>query len=492
MWLDDERVTRFMQDGAAKLRLAVIGDVMLDRYYFGEVKRISPEAPVPVNRVKRAKNRLGGAANVAHNLARLGCQVALAGVTGPDSDRDELIRLLEEVGADASGLVVSAHRPTTTKLRILGAGQQMVRLDFEEPGILSEQEESDLRSWFTGALARGLDGVILSDYAKGVCTPAFCQWVIEACHAHEVPILVDPKGMQWEKYQGADLITPNVKEMGEAVGIDLVNEDATIADAAEEARALYQLGTVVVTRSEKGLSIIGPDTVAHVPTYAREVFDVSGAGDTVAAVLLAGVAGGLPVEASAHLANLAAGVVVARTGTYAISHEELSLALERRDGHCPHKVMTRNELVQKVKQWRNVGETVVFTNGCFDLLHTGHVTYLEKAAALGDHLILGLNTDASVQRLKGETRPLVAEMDRARVLAALGCIDAVTLFDEDTPAELISQLRPDILVKGGDYTPEQVAGRESAGRVEIIPFEAGYSTTGIVQKIAQLVREGKL
>lgn len=492
MWLDDERVTRLMRGGTENLRLAVIGDVMLDRYYFGEVKRISPEAPVPVNRVKRAKNRLGGAANVAHNLARLGCQVALAGVTGPDNDRDELVQLLEEVGADSSGLVISSHRPTTTKLRILGAGQQMVRLDFEEPGILSGQEENDLRRWFAGALTAGLDGVIISDYAKGVCTPAFCQWVIGECHAHNVPILVDPKGMQWEKYQGADLITPNVKEMGEAVGIDLANESEAVVAAAQEARSLYTLGTVVVTRSEKGLSIIGQDAVTHVPTYAREVFDVSGAGDTVAAVLLAGVAGGLPVEAAAHLANLAAGVVVARTGTYAISHEELSLALERRDGHRPHKVMSRSELVQKVKQWRSAGEKIVFTNGCFDLLHTGHVTYLEKAAALGDHLVLGLNTDASVQRLKGETRPLVAEMDRARVLAALGCIDAVTLFDEDTPAALIAEIHPDILVKGGDYTPEQVAGRESAGRVEIIAFEEGYSTTGIVQKIAQLVREGKL
>lgn len=492
MWLDDERVARFMRDGAAKLRLAVIGDVMLDRYYFGEVRRISPEAPVPVNRVKRAKNRLGGAANVAHNLARLGCQVFLSGVTGPDNDRDELIRLLEEVGADSSGLVISAHRPTTTKLRIIGAGQQMVRLDFEEAGMLTNQEETDLRNWFTNALNNGLDGVILSDYAKGVCTPAFCQWVIAQCHARRVPVLVDPKGMQWDKYVGADLITPNVKEMGEATGVDLINEDQAVVDAAEEARGLYQLGTIVVTRSEKGLSIIGPKSILHVPTYAREVFDVSGAGDTVAAVLLAGVSGGLPVEAAAHLANLAAGVVVAHTGTYAISYEELALALERREGHRPHKVLSRGELLQRVKQWRSAGERIVFTNGCFDLLHTGHVTYLEKAAALGDRLIIGLNTDASVQRLKGETRPLVAEMDRARVMAALGCVDAVTLFDEDTPAELVSQIRPDILVKGGDYKPEQVAGRESAGRVEIISFEEGYSTTSIIEKIVQLVREGKL
>lgn len=492
MWLDDERVLELMQAGTAKLRLAVIGDVMLDRYYFGEVRRISPEAPVPVNRVKRAKNRLGGAANVAHNLARLGCQVFLGGITGPDNDRDELINLLEEVGADASGLVVSSQRPTTTKLRIVGAGQQMVRLDFEEPGMLSTEEEAGLRDWFASLLKTGLDGVILSDYAKGVCTPAFCQWVIAECHAANVPILVDPKGMQWDKYEGADLITPNVKEMGEAVGVDLLNGDEPVVEAAAEARRLYKIATVVVTRSEKGLSIVGDGTVVHVPTYAREVFDVSGAGDTVAAVLLAGVAGGLPVEAAAHLANLAAGVVVARTGTYAISHEELMLALERREGHRSHKVLSRSELLHKVKQWRTAGDRLVFTNGCFDLLHTGHVTYLEKAAALGDRLILGLNTDASVRRLKGETRPIVAEMDRARVMAALACIDAVTLFDEDTPAELISQVRPDVLVKGGDYAPEQVVGRENAGRVEIIAFEEGYSTTGIVEKIAKLVKEGKL
>ena len=492
MWLNDGQVKEFLNSTVTRLRIAVIGDVMLDRYYFGEVRRISPEAPVPVNQVKRVKSRLGGAANVAHNLARLGCQVLLGGVTGRDSDRDELVRLLDEVRADSSGLIISETRPTTTKMRILGSGQQMLRLDFEEQDILSLEEEESLRHWYSNALATNIDGLILSDYAKGVCSSNLCEWVIAESHAHQVPVLVDPKGMKWDKYGGTDLITPNVKEMGEVSSLDLTNEDEGIVATAQEARRLHNFGNVVVTRSEKGLSIVGAGNALHVPTYAREVFDVSGAGDTVAAVLLAGVAGGLPLEIAAKLANLAAGVVVARTGTYAISQEELLHAIERHEDRRPQKFLSIGELLLKIKQWRLDGEKIVFTNGCFDLLHSGHVTYLEKAAALGDRLILGLNTDASVKRIKGKIRPIVSETDRARVMAALACVDAVTLFDEDTPAELIRHVQPDILVKGGDYELEQVVGRENSGQVVIIPFELGKSTTGIIKKIEALVREEKL
>ncbi|VBB09300.1 carbohydrate kinase pfkb [Lucifera butyrica] len=488
-----EQVHSFLSTGAKNVAIAVIGDVMLDKYYYGEVKRISPEAPVPVTRVTGERQTLGGAANVAANLARLGCRVWMGGISGDDTNRQAVCELLASAGIDYSGLIIT-DRHTIAKLRIVGAHQQMLRLDFEEPGPLKVEEQTKLQAWFENLLRQKINGVILSDYAKGVCTPDFCQYVISRCQQAGIPVLVDPKGADWLKYRGAGFITPNVKELGEAFNRSLKNEDAVIRQYAHEARAAFDIPNLVVTRSERGLSVVNGGMEVHIPTQAREVYDVSGAGDTVAAVFLAAFAAGVGMGDAALLANLAAGVVVSKVGTYAITAEELKQAVQSQYAATvtEGKILAWPELEQSIDQWRAAGDTLVFTNGCFDLLHMGHVTYLQKARKLGDKLILGLNTDASVAGLKGPSRPIVAEMDRAQVMAALECVDAVILFDEETPLELIRRVKPDILVKGGDYKPEEVVGREFAGKVEIIDFEPGRSTTGLIQRILATYKEATI
>lgn len=490
----DLAVTNFLADKIQNLKIAVIGDVMLDRYFYGEVKRISPEAPVPVTKINRISSVLGGAANVAANLAHLECRVFMGGVTGDDENRQLLEKMMNEAGIDYSGLVKSQHRKTITKLRVLGGQQQMLRLDFEETGDLVPDEIISLRAWLENLLDNGLDGIIVSDYAKGVCSDDFCQWVIAQGKAYGVPVLIDPKGVDWTKYRGCDFITPNLKEMCEAAGCQRENEDEAVVAMAMAAKDKFQIKNVVVTRSERGMTLVNNEEIIHSPAAAIEVFDVSGAGDTVAATLLVAAAGKLELSDAVYMANRAAGIVVAKVGTYPVHREELlkDLMTEERKQGKGYRTQSWEEIAALARNWKACGEKVVFTNGCFDILHVGHVTYLEKARNLGKHLIVGLNTDASVRRLKGETRPLVHELDRARVLAALACVDAVVLFNQDTPTELIEQIRPDILVKGGDYTPEQVAGREYAGEVRIIDFEDGYSTTGVVEKIANMVKEGKL
>ncbi|MDD4085585.1 MAG: PfkB family carbohydrate kinase, partial [Acidaminococcaceae bacterium] len=295
----------FLTKKIQNLKIAVIGDVMLDRYFYGEVKRISPEAPVPVNHVKRIESVLGGAANVAANLAYLGCQVYVGGVTGSDANRDLLEKLLGSAGINYDGLIKSQKRSTSTKMRIIGATQQMLRLDFEEAGDLTAPEATSLSEWLSGLFDQGLDGVVISDYAKGVCSDAFCQKVIKTAHAYQVPVLIDPKGADWAKYRGADFITPNLKEMCEAAGKIVANEDKDVLALAREARAIYRIKHVVVTRSEKGMTLAGQDDFClHSPATAQEVFDVSGAGDTVAATLLSAVAGGLSLESAVFLANM--------------------------------------------------------------------------------------------------------------------------------------------------------------------------------------------
>lgn len=490
----DFAVTTFLAEKIQNLKIAVIGDVMLDRYFHGEVKRISPEAPVPVTKINSIKSVLGGAANVAANLAHLECKVYMGGVTGDDENRRLLEKLMDEAGIDYQGLVKSTRRKTITKLRVLGGNQQMLRLDFEETGDLYPEEIAVLSQWLERLLDEGLDGIIVSDYAKGVCSDSFCQWVIRQGKAYHIPVLIDPKGADWSKYSGCDFITPNLKEMCEAAGCQRDNDDEAVVEMARAARDRFQIKNVVVTRSEKGMTLVSDTQTLHSPASAIEVFDVSGAGDTVAAALLAAAAGKLPLADAVYLANRAAGIVVAKVGTYPVHRDELlkDLLTEDRKQGRGYRTLSWQEISSLAATWKACGEKIVFTNGCFDIIHVGHVSYLEKAARLGKHLIVGLNTDASVRRLKGETRPLVHELDRARVLSALACVDAVVLFDQDTPTELIEKIRPDILVKGGDYKPEEVAGREYAGEVQIIDFEEGYSTTGVVEKIARLVKEGKL
>ena len=492
--MNSQSVIELLTEKITHLRIAVIGDVMLDRYAYGEVRRISPEAPVPVTRVKRLTSVLGGAGNVAANLAWLGGQVYVAGMTGEDDHRRVLEKKLRELGVDYSGLIASPKRSTITKMRIIGARQQMLRLDFEEPGDLLPDEEQALLQWLRKHLDEGLDGIVLSDYAKGTCSDRFCQMVITQARAAHVPVLVDPKGSDWAKYRGCDLITPNVKEMCEAAGKVVPNVTPALVELAQQARETFDIRYVVVTRSEKGVTLVGKDDVITKAATAQEVFDVSGAGDTVASVLLAAISGKLSLADALELSNKAAGIVVSKVGTYPVHKEELlrEILADSQPESFDYRPMTWDEMARLTRTWQQAGETVVFTNGCFDILHAGHVQYLQQAAQLGNHLIIGVNTDDSVRRLKGQTRPFNHETDRARLLASLRDVDAVALFGEDTPTELIKKIRPDILVKGGDYKKEEVAGREYARTVEILPFKEGYSTTGLVEKIVTLVKEGKL
>ena len=492
--MNSQSVIELLTEKITHLRIAVIGDVMLDRYAYGEVRRISPEAPVPVTRVKRLTSVLGGAGNVAANLAGLGVQVYVAGMTGEDDHRRVLEKKLRELGVDYSGLIASPKRSTITKMRIIGARQQMLRLDFEEPGDLLPDEEQALLQWLRKHLDEGLDGIVLSYYAKGTCSDRFCQMVITQARAAHVPVLVDPKGSDWAKYRGCDLITPNVKEMCEAAGKIVPNVTPALVELAQQARETFDIRYVVVTRSEKGVTLVGKDDVITKAATAQEVFDVSGAGDTVASVLLAAISGKLSLADALELSNKAAGIVVSKVGTYPVHKEELlrEILADSQPESFDYRPMTWDEMARLTRTWQQAGETVVFTNGCFDILHAGHVQYLQQAAQLGNHLIIGVNTDDSVRRLKGQTRPFNHETDRARLLASLRDVDAVALFGEDTPTELIKKIRPDILVKGGDYKKEEVAGREYARTVEILPFKEGYSTTGLVEKIVTLVKEGKL
>ena len=321
-FLDWNRVLSFIRRRTEDYRVLVVGDIMLDRYFFGDVRRISPEAPVPIVQIKETKDTLGGAGNVCHNLARLGCKVHVAGITGNDYMRTIMVELLEKQGISDEGLMVAADRPTISKTRVIGGHQQILRLDFEETHHLGRTLERKLQS-FISDMVNNADSIIISDYAKGVCTPAICQTVIKASRVRQIPVVIDPKGTDWRKYKGAYLITPNLKELGEAVHGQLANDSLIVERAAQKLRNRYQLENMVVTRSDKGLSLINETDSVHVPTTAQEVFDVSGAGDTVAAVLGAALADGIHLADAAHLANLAAGVVVGKLGTYAISQEEL-------------------------------------------------------------------------------------------------------------------------------------------------------------------------
>lgn len=493
--MTENYIDTFLNTTLPKLRIAVIGDMMVDRYFFGKVERISPEAPVPVNRVERVTSVLGGAANVAANLANLDCSVFVAGLVGNDENAALLRSLLKDSHIDDSGLIVRENHATTTKLRVLGSRQQMVRLDFEEIAALRQEEEDALGAWITDRIEKGLDGIILSDYKKGVLTDRAAALVIAAARKAHIPILVDPKGSDWTKYNGADFVTPNMKELADCLGQPVPNEGEAVVRAAKALHEQYNFSNLMVTRSEKGITVISRDgKVWNNPATAQEVFDVSGAGDTVAAAFLTAIAGKLSIRTSLQIANAAAGIVVTKVGTYPVHRSELlKLWQEWQPNHwAPYKALTWEDTAEKIRKWQAKGETVVFTNGCFDILHRGHVLYLQQAAMLGQHLVVGLNSDDSVRRLKGETRPLVHDEDRAILLSALGCVDEVVVFTEDTPAELLRVLRPDILVKGGDYKPEEVIGREYVKRVEIISFEDGYSTTGLVQKIAELAKKGKI
>ncbi|HEX4156041.1 MAG TPA: bifunctional D-glycero-beta-D-manno-heptose-7-phosphate kinase/D-glycero-beta-D-manno-heptose 1-phosphate adenylyltransferase HldE [Acidobacteriaceae bacterium] len=478
-------VLGLLEGGFHHIKVLVVGDLMLDRYILGEVDRISPEAPVPVLRHAHRYERPGGAANVAMNLAGLGCQPFLAGLWGDDAERRELAALLEAASIDTAGVVTSSL-PTISKTRIVGRTQQLLRLDIESRDRPSAEDQQHLTER-TLALISKVHAIILSDYAKGALTHELCAALIAAARRSGVPVFADPKTPDLSKYSGATMVCPNLQELSAATGIPTHELDALLA-AGEQQRVEHDFEYLAATMSERGIRVLSATGGFHSPARAREVFDVSGAGDTVIATLAAAMAAGLTVETAVDLANLAAGIVVGKVGTVPIAHHELIAALTPSTKlNADEKLLDRASLISRIADWRAAGETIVFTNGCFDLLHVGHVTLLEECRRFGSKLVLGLNADASVQRLKGPTRPVVAQRERARVMAALAAVDAVVLFDEDTPLELIRAIRPDVLVKGGDYTIDTVVGHEdvlaSGGRVEIVPTVEGFSTTNLVRKL---------
>jgi len=489
MFRDPEAVSTAVHTGFGGRRVLVAGDLMLDRYLWGQVSRISPEAPVPVLRLARQTEVAGGAANVARNLVGLGLEVSIAGVTGADAERESLLRLLAGQGIQTDCILVAARRRTTTKTRLIGNHQQMLRIDAEETEPLEAAVEQALLDAVVPRLAE-VDALLLSDYAKGVLTGSLCARLIAAASERGLPVLVDPKGGDFGRYRGATLITPNRAELALATGAPDDNVDSLLT-AAAALRAELGLEQVVLTLGELGLALVDGAPEAgprRIPAVAREVFDVSGAGDTVIATIAAGRAAGLDPIDSAHLANLAAGVVVAKVGTAAISAAELAAAISGEAAlEQAAKVMDLETLLGRVQEWRDRGELVVFTNGCFDLLHVGHVTYLERARRHGQRLVVGLNTDRSVRALKGPQRPLIGQADRARVLAALAAVDAVVLFDEDTPLELIRRLQPDVLAKGADYREDEVVGaaevRARGGQVVLLPLVDDRSTSGIIRRM---------
>ncbi|MXO42844.1 bifunctional D-glycero-beta-D-manno-heptose-7-phosphate kinase/D-glycero-beta-D-manno-heptose 1-phosphate adenylyltransferase HldE [Glaesserella parasuis] len=463
-------------------KVLVLGDVMLDRYWFGSTNRISPEAPVPVVKVQENEDRAGGAANVAMNIASLNVPVTLHGLVGNDDAGRALDKLLSEHRIQNQCVAVDSH-PTITKLRILSRHQQLLRLDFEE-GFHNLDCQALLAKLAAEITAYG--ALILSDYGKGTLDTV--QQMIQIVRQANVPVLIDPKGTDFERYRGATLLTPNMSEF-EAVAGHCRDEDEIVTKGLKMI-ADFDLSALLITRSEKGMTLLRPNQDPfHLPTQAKEVYDVTGAGDTVISVLATAIADGRPLEEACYLANAAAGIVVGKLGTSTVSPSELEQAIHQR-AETGFGVVSEDELKAIVKQSKTRGEKIVMTNGCFDILHPGHISYLENARKLGDRLIVAVNTDESVKRLKGESRPINDLDARMAVLAGLASVDWVVPFGEDTPQRLIGEILPDLLVKGGDYKPEEIAGSQevwaNGGEVRVLNFENGCSTTNVIKKIRSL------
>lgn len=472
---------------ASRTRVLILGDAILDEHIWADVARISPEAPVPVADVRRTTRVAGGAGNVATNVRGLDADCQLIAVIGDDEGGNLLLSELTACGIDMSGVQRDPSRPTTTKTRIIARGQHLVRIDRETRAPVAGELEKALVSQALECMDKA-DVVVLSDYGKGVLTPALCRAVISHARTLRKPVLVDPKGSDYSKYCGATLLTPNRHETEIAAGLPIADEE-TLLVAAERLRAVTRFEWLVVTRGEEGLSLFD-SSLRHtrLPAVAASVYDVTGAGDTVVAVLAVLVGQHVPMEQAAAAANVAAAVVIQKPGTVAITKWELDRALERRGGSAAAcKRRSREQLQEIARQARLSGRRVVFTNGCFDLLHVGHVRYLEAARRLGDILIVGVNSDASVNRLKGTRRPIIGEEERAEVLGGLESVDYICTFEEDTPTSLLQCIQPDVHVKGGDYSPDELPEAtmvlQQGGEVRVVPYTAGHSTRGLIEQI---------
>ncbi len=472
----------------------VVGDLMCDRYLWGDVERISPEAPVQVLQWQGEAERAGGAANVALNLAALGCEVTVAGVVGRDGPGRWLLRTLERRGVRTDAVIVSSERATIRKLRIVARGQQLLRVDQEDRDPVADRDAHALVAALK-PLVRRAAGIICSDYGKGALSPVVLDVLLgrqaKPARSRYPRVLVDPMGSDYSRYRGADILTPNEKELSEAT-TDL--DGAELAVRAERVRKISRVGALLITRGARGMDLFefgrGRTGRLHIPAFqAHEVYDVTGAGDTVAAVMGLNAFRGLPLAEAARLATAAAGVVVSQVGTAVVDAETLTRITQGASAASGAKILPRNAVRARVQEAQARGARVVFTNGCFDVLHTGHLHLLQRARALGDVLVVGINNDRSVQRLKGPDRPLVGHQQRAEILAGLGCVDYVTIFSEPTPLKLIRSMRPDILVKGADYTIDEVVGREAVetagGRVELIPLLPGFSTSALARSLSE-------
>ncbi|MES2984615.1 MAG: D-glycero-beta-D-manno-heptose-7-phosphate kinase [Pseudomonadota bacterium] len=465
-----------------------VGDIMLDRFIYGRVERISPEAPIPVFTAEREARMLGGAGNVIRNLLSLGTSASFASVIGDDAVGKQLTGLVGEEERLVPYLLTERGRISTKKTRYVAASQQLLRSDHETRAAVKDDTAASILAILMPELAKH-QAIILSDYGKGVLTPALCRSLIDAARALSIPVFVDPKQRDVSIYAGATVLSPNLKELALASGVDSFADDAAIIEAARQLAIAHRFQYVLTTRGEHGMTLVDAQgLVTHVEASAAQVFDVSGAGDSVIATLAAAHAAGAPMAAATELANLAGGIVVGRLGTAVVHRTDLTAAIyTHRAVALQQKILPTETARDMVTNWQRDGLTVGLTNGCFDIMHAGHISLLSDAKKQCDRLIVALNTDASVRGLKGPSRPVNAELDRAQVLAALGVVDAVVLFDEETPLALLKTLQPDILMKGADYTKEQVVGWEFVesygGRVALLPLKDGYSTTGIIKKM---------
>ena len=470
-------------------RIAVIGDLMIDHYIWGECERISPEAPVQVLEVAKESSMLGGAGNVINNLIAMESSVSVYTVIGDDQNARLAEKLLSEAGADSTAVLHQKGRVTTKKSRVIASNQQIIRFDDEDREDISLRSQHALLTELSSRIF-GYDAILLSDYGKGVLTPTLTKDIISLAIAHNKPILVDPKGSDYSKYHGATLLTPNRKEASQATGIQIRDHD-TLEEAGFKLKNELALQYGIITLSEEGIAIFDKK-MSLIPTVAREVYDVTGAGDTVLASLGIALAHRLDITEACEFANKAAAIVVAKIGSATATLneiEEYEHMLNKSQIESKIKDFTQIERISR--RLKNQGRKVIFTNGCFDILHRGHASYLQKAKALGDILIVGLNSDASVRRLKGESRPVNPLEDRAYLLSALESVDYVVPFEEDTPYELIKKVYPDILVKGADYRDKEVVGSDIAGEVCLIEFIEGKSTSSIIEKIGKRNENGK-
>ncbi len=468
-------------------KVLCVGDLMLDRFVHGDVERISPEAPIPVFRVTRETEMLGGVGNVVRNIDAMGGSPLLVSLVGQDDTAKAVKAQLAAVLRLSANLIEDETRPTTIKTRYLAAGQQMMRADRETTAAMGDSQRAQLIDAVEKAMPHA-DVVVLSDYGKGVLGNGVAAQLIEIATKAQKPVLVDPKGLDYAVYGGATLVTPNRKELHEATGLP-TGDDGEVIAAAQKLIDDHGIKAVMATRSQDGMTLVKNDgAISHFPAEAREVFDVSGAGDTVVATLATALAASGSLEQAAQLANVAAGIVVGKVGTAAVYEADLTAGLRHSEiSDAETKTVELVSLLEDVDRWRKSGLKVGFTNGCFDLLHPGHVSLLKQAKAACDRLVVGLNSDASVKRLKGEERPIQSEASRATVLSSLSDVDRVVLFSQDTPLELIDAIKPDILVKGADYTVETVVGADvvqaHGGKVVLANLEDGHSTTGTISRM---------